>query len=147
MKYFYYIIIITLSLNSCVPTKKICKKRIRKYVKNYPSLMKKDTVVVVDTFELITKEVKFDTIIQHDVDSVEVVKEKLRIKYIKKDNIVYLSGECEADTIYKIVNKEIEVPVIDVEKESLSDSLGDVFWVLIIFGTLYLLINLFKKNL
>ena len=112
----YYIYIILLFFSSCIVTKKRASKNIAKYVKNYPSLIVYDTIKFVDTIPFVVKEIKHDTVFKQVHDSIVIKKDRLTIRYIKKDSLVYLSGECEADTIWEIVHKEVTVPNIQVEK-------------------------------
>jgi|APGre2960657404_1045060.scaffolds.fasta_scaffold32272_6 hypothetical protein len=68
-----------------------------------------DTVKVMVHDTIRTETVRTDTIFHESVDSVTIVKDKLKIVYKKVRDSVYISGECEGDTIY--ISKEISVPV------------------------------------
>lgn len=67
-----------------------------------------DTVKVVVHDTIRTETVRTDTIFHESVDSVTIVKDKLKIVYRKVRDSVYINGECEGDTIY--ISKEISVP-------------------------------------
>lgn len=126
----YYIYIILIMLSSCIVTKKRASKKIAKYVRNYPSLIVNDTIPFIDTIPFVVKEVKHDTVFKEIHDSIVIKKDRLTIKYIKRDSLVYLSGECETDTIWEIVHKEVVVPKIQVEECRTADNLK----LLIVFG-------------
>ena len=113
----YYIYIILLLFSSCIVTKKRASKRIAKYVENYPSLIVHDTIKFVDTIPFVVDEVKHDTVFKEIHDSIVIEKDRLKIKYIKRDSLIFLSGMCESDTIYEIVHKEVRVPQIRVVKD------------------------------
>jgi hypothetical protein len=63
---------------------------------------------IVDT--VIVKEIKADTIFSINIDSVFIQKDKLQIKYLRKNDTIYLEGKCEADTIIKEIPVNISVP-------------------------------------
>ena len=68
-----------------------------------------DTVKVMVHDTIRTETVRTDTIFHESVDSVTIFKDKLKIVYKKVRDSVYISGECQGDTIY--ISKEINVPV------------------------------------
>jgi hypothetical protein len=89
MKYSLVIFAIVSSLIACRTTEVTVEKR----------------VTVHDTTYIET--VKADTVFNTTHDTVILEKEKLKVKYIRVKDSVYLSGQCEGDTIYK----SIKVPV------------------------------------
>ena len=143
MKRYYIIIILLLCLSSCIVTKKRASKKIAKYVENYPSLIVHDTIKFVDTIPFVIKEVRHDTIIEQSVDSVVIKKDRLTIKYVKRDSVVYLSGECESDTIWEIVHKEVVVPSVKIQNCSTNRNLK----LLIVFAAVVILGYVIKKVL
>lgn len=106
------ILISLMIIVSCSP-----QRRLNRLIDKHPSLVQNDTVFIKDT--IITKEVKSDTAFFYLVDSIIVTNEKLEIKYIKKNDTIYLSGKCKSDTIYytnevlveKVVYKEVKKKV------------------------------------
>ncbi|MFN9582257.1 MAG: hypothetical protein ACK566_06270, partial [Bacteroidota bacterium] len=89
MKYSLVILAIVSSLIACRTTEVTVEKN----------------VTVNDT--TYTETIKADTTFNAIKDTVILEKEKLTIKYIRLRDSVYLSGQCEGDTIYKT----IKVPV------------------------------------
>lgn len=81
------------------------QKHMRKAKMKDPDISFVDTVYV-KTFVEIPK-VKTDTVFHVDTDTIEVEKERLKIRYIRTTDSVYLSGEC--DSIY--IEKEVPVTV------------------------------------
>jgi hypothetical protein len=89
MKYSLVIFAIVSSLIACRTTEVTVEKN----------------VTVNDT--TYTETIKADTTFNAIKDTVILEKEKLTIKYIRLRDSVYLSGQCEGDTIYKT----IKVPI------------------------------------
>jgi len=83
-----------------------------------PSLF--DTLVRVDSVPVIRTSVKKDTIYSYSEtkDTIIFHKDRLTVKYfpLKEVDSVYISGECEADTVYKVTEKRREITTIK-EKE------------------------------
>jgi len=87
------------------------ERKIEKLTIRYPKLLKRDTIN--DTIKITTKEVKVDTIFTPtDGDTVTLYKDRLRVQYVRKGDTVYLSGECQADTIYQTISVPCEQIVV-----------------------------------
>jgi hypothetical protein len=88
---------------------------LKKAVKKDPTILKKDTLVVVDT--LVTQPVGItDTVILQQHDTIRLVKDRLKVKIVKVNDTITIDAICDSDTIISI----IEVPyekVVYVEKE------------------------------
>ena len=97
------ILFLLLVLTSCS-----AKWHLNKAMKKDPSLLVRDTITVLDTFEVVTNKVKHDTIFKASKDTVILKKDKLTIKHYYHRDSVYLYGECDADTIIKPY--EVKVP-------------------------------------
>jgi len=120
MKYLSVKIVILLSIigfSSCNP-----QKRIQRIVKRNPHLIKKDTILVHDTTTVLTERIEHDTVFNyketHYFDTVKIVKDKLKVEFIKLPNdTIKVFGTCESDTITLI--KEIKVPFekIQIQKK------------------------------
>jgi hypothetical protein len=104
------------------------------------------TITVHDT--VIVDKITADTIFSTSVDSVIVTKDKLIIKYIKKDNLIYLDATYTGDTIYTI--KEVPVTV----NMPCPDNTTKSFWVktkdatlnfFALLGLIAMLVFLFKS--
>lgn len=104
--------LILILLTSCGSLKefriKRAEKKIERLTIKFPELLAKDTLIVYDTVQLITERIEHDTSFILSTDTVEIVKDKLRVKYYVKDSVVYINTACESDTV-EVVN-EIKVP-------------------------------------
>lgn len=128
--------LIIILLTSCGSLKefriKRAEKKIERLTIKFPELIAKDTLIVYDTVQLITERIEHDTSFILSTDTVEIVKDKLRVKYYVKDSVVYINAACESDTV-EVVN-EIKVPY---EKIVVNNKLP--WWVY-----LSLILNLFS---
>ena len=113
----WLVIALLLVLSSCSLEHRMEKKfrkaerKIEKLTIRYPKLLKRDTIN--DTIKITTQEVKVDTIFTPtDGDTVTLFKDKLRIQYVRQGDTVYLSGECQADTIYQTISIPVEQVVV-----------------------------------
>lgn len=83
------IAVILLLLSGCSAT-----WHIKRAEKKDPTLFVRDTVVRIDTIKITVA--RTDTIFKYDYDTVEFVKDSIRIKYFHsyKDSAVYIDVEC-----------------------------------------------------
>ena len=138
-----YILIIVLSvlISGCCALKSPVKRydcqlhkaeeKIIVLTRKFPELKQQaDTVLLLDTIRLPQLEVDTTFVFNEKIrfDTIQIVKEKLKIQYVKKDSIIYLSGECEGDTIY--VEKEIPIERIIInESEHTFVSTNKKWWL------------------
>lgn len=111
-----FLILVAMVLISCNPQKKL-----QRLVKKHPELLQTDTIHFVDTITLMTQRVHKDTItslqsITHD--TLIITKENLKVKtiYNYQTDSIYISGECESDTITQIIERQIPYNKIEVKK-------------------------------
>ena len=103
-----------------------------KAIKKDPQLLKPTTMIVTDT--VVTEPIAVrDTVTISQVDTVEIVKDKFRVKIMRSYDTLIIDGGCDSDTIVRT----IEVPV-----QTLSYTAHDKwyhklykysFWVLVLF--------------
>jgi hypothetical protein len=90
-------------------------------IKKDPLILKKDTVVVVDT--LVTAPVTVrDTVTLSNRDTVIITKDKLTVKLVKSFDTIAIEAECASDTIIRT----IEVPyekVVYVQQKTLKQKI------------------------
>lgn len=83
------------------------------YTKNQAikKFCKQDTITtfVVTHDTIRTETIQADTTFADSIDTVVVERDKLVIRYIHKNNKVYLQGECKGDTIYLTKTRTIKV--------------------------------------
>ena len=115
--------------------------------RKFPELkQKKDTILLLDTIRLPQLEIDTTFVFNEKIrfDTIQIVKEKLKIQYVKKDSIIYLSGECEGDTIY--VEKEVPIERIVVhESENPLVSSKTKWWLLGVLGIIIMTLIVRKK--
>lgn len=74
-------------------------------------------VTIYDT--ILTETIKVDTFFSSKIDSFTLVKDRLVIRYIRKNDTTYLSGKCIGDTIY--IEKKVPVALpVNCPTEDLS---------------------------
>ena len=144
-----YIVLICILISGCCALKSPIKRydcqleraeqKIVVLTRKFPELIQPtDTIQVRDTIEIhdvaidtsfvFNERVRFDTII--------IQKEKLKIQYIKRDSLIYLTGECEGDTIY--IDREIPIERIVVKQTPIEDKIKSWFWWAVLIVVLLL---------
>lgn len=92
---------------------------LKKAVQKDPLILKKDTIISYDT--IITPPTEYrDTVVLKQIDTLEIVKDKLKVKVFRSFDTIRVDALCDADTVVSIV----EVPVdriIYKEKNTLWD--------------------------
>jgi len=117
MRINFLICVFLLVLSSCSFEGKMEKKlrkaerKIEKLTIKYPQLLQKDTLY--DTISIITKEIKMDTsFIDVPGDTAFIYKDKLKIKYVRVNDSVYIEGKCESDTVTQFIKIPFERVVV-----------------------------------
>jgi len=135
-------------LSSCCTTR-ICKieraeKKISKLTEKYPELLDKDTIILKDTITI--NDIIADTsfIDTPTTDTIIITKDKLTIRYIKTDSIIYLEGNCEGDTIY--ITNEVPVETIVVRELTWREKAKEYTYLLFAIAALLLVIRIFFKD-
>jgi hypothetical protein len=109
MKTLFATILSSMLFSSCLYTQKAAIKK----------FCKSDTistfVTLHDTIRI--KEIQADTTFSDRVDSVVVERDRLVIRYIKKNGIVYLQGKCKGDTIYISKEVKVSIPVLTTKSK------------------------------
>lgn len=101
----FKLIILSYLLFSCTP-----KQRLDRLLNRHPYLAKKETLTFIDTVEFITNKVQVDTITKLDHlrrDTFILEREHLKVKTIVYKDSIYIWGQCDKDTVYKIIEKQI----------------------------------------
>ena len=125
-----------MSLTSCS-----AQWHLKKAVQNDPTILEKDTLVVMDT--VVSPPVAItDTVIMKQHDTITLVKDRLRVSIVKVNDTITIDAICDSDTIISIV----EVPydkVVYVEKESLWDKIKNLA---IYMGLAFLVFKIIMKQ-
>ena len=127
---FKYVIIFCLIfiVSSCCTTRQ-CKvekaeQKIYELTQQFPELEKEiDTIIVSDTIRFETISVDTSFVVTNNFDTVVVEHDRIKIKYVKTDSIVYLTGECEGDTVY--ITNEIPVEKVVVRGPTFAERAKD----------------------
>ena len=122
------------------------ERKIEKLTIRYPELLKKDTLH--DTIKITTQKVQVDTIFNStDGDTVTLFKDRLRVQYVRQGDTVYLSGECQADTIYQTISLPVEQIVVRKQTilEQLEKHSKRIIWFLVILAIIYIAIRVIWK--
>ena len=98
----FFGVLAILLLNSCTTTKEMRRankaaNKLEKLVDRYPELQRTDTIR--DTIKVVIPEVKVDTVVLKS-DTIEVSKDRWRVRIITKMDSVYIDGGFDADTVY-----------------------------------------------
>jgi len=110
MKWLVKLILVS-SLMSCS-----AQWHLKKAVRKDPMILQKDTLVVTDT--VVSPPVAItDTVTLRQHDTIQLVKDKLKVQLVKVNDTITIDAICDSDTIISVV----EVPydkIIYIEKES-----------------------------
>lgn len=110
------ILLIGMNLAGCT-----ANRHLKKSKKHYEKAIRLGYEPKADTVfhevQIVTKEIKTDTVFKDVQDTVYINKGKLSIKYLKVLDSVYISGTCESDTVLK------EVPITIQEKVYITQTL------------------------
>ena len=116
------------------------EKKIVRFTEKYPQLLKQDTIR--DTIRVYVPKVYTDTaFVPVEGDTVFIDKDRLSIRYVTRNDSVFIEGECKSDTIYKTI--EIPVETIVVRKQTIVEQLtawARSFWWIIVLVALILFI-------
>lgn len=88
---------------------------LKKAVQKDPMILEKDTMVVVDTVVLPSVGIT-DTVILEQHDTIELVKDRLKVKIVKVNDTVTIDAICDSDTIVRVVEVPYEKVVYVKEK-------------------------------
>ena len=146
------VIALILILSSCSLEHRVEKKlrraerKIEKLTILYPQLLKKDTIN--DTIQITIPQVEVDTFFKtQDGDTITLYQDRLRIQYLRQGDTVYLSGECQSDTIYKTISVPVEQIV--VRKQSFVEQIQKhgkrLLWFFVILAVIGIVIRIAWK--
>lgn len=93
--------VFAITLSSCS-----ARWHVNRAIKKDPTILQKDTVVSYDT--IVTPPVVLkDTVVLKQIDTLEIFKDKLKVKIFRSFDTIRVDAICDTDTIVSIV----EVPV------------------------------------
>lgn len=113
----------TLILSGCSP-----EWLLTQAIKKDPTLLKTKTITVTDT--VVTEPIVVrDTVTMSQVDTVEIVKDKFRVKIMRSYDTLIIDGGCDGDTIVRTVEVPVEQVVYKEEHKIFRWSF--YLWVLV----------------
>ena len=90
---------------------------LKQAIKKDPTILQKRTITVTDT--VVTEPIAVrDTVTISQIDTVEIIKDKFRVKIMRSFDTLIIDGGCDADTIVRTVEVPIETVVYN-EKDTL----------------------------
>ena len=115
-------------------------------IKKDPSILQPKTMIVTDTVVTEPIVVK-DTVTISQVDTVEIVKDKFRVKIMRSYDTLIIDGGCDADTIVRTL--EVKVPVVEYkERSTFFDKIyKSSFYILIISIIILVLRDVIRRHL
>jgi len=117
------LLFVTLILSGCSP-----EWLLKKAIKKDPTLLKTKMIVVTDT--VVTEPIVVrDTVTMSQVDTVEIIKDKFRVKIIRSYDTLIINGGCDGDTIVRTVEVPVEQVVYKEEHKIFRWSF--YLWVLV----------------
>ena len=141
MKCLYIPLLLILILSGCS-----AEWHLSKAVMKDPSILSTKTMTVTDT--VVTDPIVVrDTVITSRVDTIEIVKDKFRVKIMRSYDTLIIDGGCDADTIVRTVS--VEIPVVEYkERDAFFDKIYKTsFYILIIGITVLAIRSAIRKHL
>jgi hypothetical protein len=134
MKCHYILPFVILILSGCS-----AEWHLSKAVYKNPSILKQKTMIVTDT--VVTDPIVVrDTVTTSQVDTVEIVKDKFRVKIMRSYDTLIIDGGCDSDTIVRTVR--VEVPVVEYkERNGILDSMYRGSFYVLLFGILVFIVK------
>ena len=114
------LLFVTLLLSGCS-----AEWHLSRAVKKNPDLIKPTTMTVTDTVVTEPIVVK-DTVTLSQVDTVEIVKDRFRVKIVRSYDPLMIDGGCDADTIIRTVT--VSVPQLVAGETRLQRVQRYTFW-------------------
>ena len=113
----------TLLLIGCSP-----EWHIQKAIRKNPELLKQTTMIVTDTVVTDPIVVK-DTVIISQVDTVEIIKDKFRVKIMRSYDTLIIDGGCDSDTVVRTIT--VAVPQLVSGESGFQRVQRYTFWGLV----------------
>ena len=142
------VILLSIFLVGCNPfiskdlrIKNKCNRKLERVTKKCPKLLKKDTLIANLDTTIVTNEVRVDTLVSTKHDTIEIVKNKFRVKIVNLIDTLLVEGGCDADTV--VITKTVKVPykVVTPVKLTILDHIANYFsklwWLLLVVLAIY----------
>jgi len=103
---------------------------LRRAIKKDPLIVQVDTLSIIDTVTFTTETIRTDSTFFISKDTVIIIKDKLTIKHFIQNDSVYIWGECEGDTIVKILERDVIIDRWIYPKKKWTEYLPPT-WILV----------------
>ena len=112
-------------------------------VKKNPELLKQTTVIVADT--VVTEPIVVrDTVITSQTDTIELIKDKFRVRVIRSFDTLLIDGGCESDTIVRTIT--VSAPQLVAGETKLQRVQRFTFWGLVSLLLIGIAILIIRKS-
>jgi len=115
-----------------------------KAVNKNPQLLKSMTIAVTDT--VVTDPIAVrDTVTISQVDTIEIVKDRFRVKIMRSYDTLIIDGGCDADTVIRTIR--VDVPQLVVGESGLQRVQRYTFWGLLSLLLIAIAILVIRKSI
>lgn len=114
---------------------------LKQAIKKDPSIEAEKIIKIIDTVKVDAVHVT-DTLVLRDIDTVEIVKDRFRVKITRSFDTIKVEGGCDSVVVYR----EIEVPVRVLEykeRKMWYHKMYEASFYILVFG--FLIVVLVKK--
>jgi len=139
MKCRYILPLLILILSGCS-----AEWHLSKAVKKNPSLLKERITIVTDTVVVEPIAVR-DTVTLSKVDTVEIAKDRFRVKIMRSYDTLIIDGGCDADTIVRTIS--VQVPQLVVGETKFQRIQRYTFWGLVSLLLIAIALIIIRKSL
>jgi hypothetical protein len=139
MKCRYILPLLILILSGCS-----AEWHLSKAVKKNPSLLKERITSVTDTVVVEPIAVR-DTVTLSKVDTVEIAKDRFRVKIMRSYDTLIIDGGCDADTIVRTIS--VQVPQLVVGETKFQRIQRYTFWGLVSLLLIAIALIIIRKSL
>jgi PBP1b-binding outer membrane lipoprotein LpoB len=139
LKQCFTLLFATLILSGCS-----AEWHLTRAIKKNPSILQSRTMTVTDTVVTDPTVVR-DTVTISQRDTVEIIKDKFRVKIMRSYDTLIIDGGCDADTIVRTVS--VSVPKLVVGESGLQRVQRYTFWGLISLLLISIAILVIRKSL
>ena len=139
MKCHYILLFVILTLTGCS-----AEWHLRQATRKNPELTKSQVVTVLDT--IVTEPIVVrDTVVTSQRDTVELIKDRFRVRVIRSFDTLLIDGGCDADTIVRSVS--VSVPQLVVGETKFQRVQRFTFWGLVTLLLISIAILVIRKSL
>jgi len=139
MKCRYILPLLILILSGCS-----AEWHLSKAVKKNPSLLRERVTSVTDTVVVEPIAVR-DTVTLSKVDTVEIAKDRFRVKIMRSYDTLIIDGGCDADTIVRTIS--VQVPQLVVGETKFQRIQRYTFWGLVSLLLIAIALIIIRKSL